>query len=129
VLASCSADHSICVWDARVGQTKPGATILEAHRADVNVISWNKLVNYLLVSGMQQPFLNQPQVAVNTVPSCVRGRRWNLQNMGLANFATNRRGTTACSTLQSACIVTPASLARISASDDYACVFRLSAAP
>ena len=60
MLASCSADHSICVWDARVGRTKPGATILEAHHADVNVISWNKLVNYLLVSGMPQPFLNQP---------------------------------------------------------------------
>jgi hypothetical protein len=34
-----------------VGNTKPGATILGAHDADVNVISWNKLVNYLLVSG------------------------------------------------------------------------------
>lgn len=51
MLASCSADRNICVWDARVGNTKPGAKILEAHGADVNVISWNKLVNYLLVSG------------------------------------------------------------------------------
>lgn len=34
-----------------MGNTKPGATILGAHDADVNVISWNKLVNYLLVSG------------------------------------------------------------------------------
>ena len=51
VLASCSADRNICVWDARVGNTKPGATILGAHDADVNVISWNKLVNYLVVSG------------------------------------------------------------------------------
>lgn len=51
VLASCSADHNICVWDARVGRTKPGAKILNAHNADVNVISWNSLVNYLLVSG------------------------------------------------------------------------------
>jgi ribosome assembly protein RRB1 len=52
VLASCSADRNICVWDARAGNTKPGAKILGAHGADVNVISWNKLVNYLLVSGI-----------------------------------------------------------------------------
>ena len=53
VLASCSADRNICVWDARAGNTRPGAKILAAHDADVNVISWNKLVNYLLVSGAQ----------------------------------------------------------------------------
>ena len=52
VLASCSTDHNICIWDARVGQTKPGAKILAAHDADVNVLSWNRLVNYLLVSGV-----------------------------------------------------------------------------
>lgn len=37
------------VWDARKKQTS--ALSVHAHTTDVNVISWNKVVQYLLVSG------------------------------------------------------------------------------
>lgn len=77
VLASCSADRNICIWDARVGNTKPGATILGAHEADVNVISWNKLVNYLLVSGEAASCLLSIAVPVDwkLVLRCANDRR------------------------------------------------------
>lgn len=70
VLASCSADRSICVWDARAGNTKPGAKILGAHGADVNVISWNKLVNYLLVSGNGMPNSKLPTPTTGYCLAC-----------------------------------------------------------
>ena len=49
VFASCSADRTVRVWDTR---GRSGAQItLQAHSDDVNVISWNKSVAYLLASG------------------------------------------------------------------------------
>jgi ribosome assembly protein RRB1 len=48
VLASCSADQSIRIWDARKAKA---AISLHAHDSDVNVISWNKIEQHLLVSG------------------------------------------------------------------------------
>lgn len=51
VFASCSADRSIQIWDVRVKGRRSVAGITAAHDSDVNVISWNKLTSYLLVSG------------------------------------------------------------------------------
>ncbi|KAF8167698.1 glutamate-rich WD repeat containing [Crassisporium funariophilum] len=51
VFASCSADHSIQIWDVRTKGRKSVAGIVSAHESDVNVISWNKLTSYLLISG------------------------------------------------------------------------------
>jgi len=51
VFASCSADHSIQIWDVRTKGRKSVAGILSAHDSDVNVISWNRLTSYLLISG------------------------------------------------------------------------------
>jgi ribosome assembly protein RRB1 len=51
VFASCSADQTIQIWDVRIKGKKSAAGIDRAHQADVNVISWNKLTAYLLLSG------------------------------------------------------------------------------
>ncbi|KAG5654714.1 hypothetical protein H0H81_007470 [Sphagnurus paluster] len=51
VFASCSADRSIQIWDVRSKGRKSVAGIDAAHESDVNVISWNKLTSYLLLSG------------------------------------------------------------------------------
>lgn len=49
VFASCSADHTVRIWDTR---RKAGSMIdVVAHEDDVNVISWNRNVAYLLASG------------------------------------------------------------------------------
>ena len=51
VFASCSADRSVRVWDVRVKNRKSVTGITQAHDEDVNVISWNTGVEYLLCSG------------------------------------------------------------------------------
>ena len=49
VFASASADKTVAVWDLR---KKNGAMLsVQAHEEDVNVISWNTNVTYLLASG------------------------------------------------------------------------------
>jgi ribosome assembly protein RRB1 len=50
VFASCSADRTVRVWDVRTKGRKSVVSV-EAHDQDVNVISWNKGVEYLLLSG------------------------------------------------------------------------------
>lgn len=49
VFASCSVDGTVAIWDTRSGRS-PAATI-EAHKTDVNVISWNRLASCMLASG------------------------------------------------------------------------------
>ena len=44
------ADRSIRVWDMRE-RTRPMITVAGAHDADVNVISWSRLANFMLASG------------------------------------------------------------------------------
>ena len=50
VLMSVGCDSTVRVWDVR---RKGGSalTVDEKHGCDVNVLSWNKLVNYLVVTG------------------------------------------------------------------------------
>lgn len=50
VFASCSADRTVRVWDVRAKGRKSVVSVT-AHEEDVNVISWNRGVEYLLVSG------------------------------------------------------------------------------
>ncbi|EDQ85238.1 uncharacterized protein MONBRDRAFT_29376 [Monosiga brevicollis MX1] len=49
VLASCSVDKTIRIWDIRA-QLRPVLSV-NAHDADVNVLSWNRREQHLLVSG------------------------------------------------------------------------------
>eukprot|EP00877_Chromochloris_zofingiensis_P002662 jgi/Chrzof1/12397/Cz06g33010.t1 len=49
VFTSCSVDQHICVWDVRE-RGRPMIKV-KAHDVDVNVISWNRLVTYMLASG------------------------------------------------------------------------------
>ena len=50
VFASCSADRTVRIWDIRAKGRKSVVSV-EAHKEDVNVISWNKGAEYLLLSG------------------------------------------------------------------------------
>eukprot|EP00741_Cyanophora_paradoxa_P009274 tig00001493_g8984.t1 len=50
VFASCSADGTVRIWDAR--KRAAAALSVDAHPGtDANVISWNRLVTYLMASG------------------------------------------------------------------------------
>ena len=49
VFGSASSDKTVRIWDTR-GRSGPQITI-DAHLEDVNVISWNSSVAYLLASG------------------------------------------------------------------------------
>ncbi|KZC07571.1 PREDICTED: glutamate-rich WD repeat-containing protein 1 isoform X2 [Dufourea novaeangliae] len=52
VLASCSVDKSIKIWDTRVSpQSACMLTASGTHTADINVISWNHKESQFLVSG------------------------------------------------------------------------------
>lgn len=48
VFASCGVDQHIRVWDVR---TQREGIAVKAHEADINVISWNAKVSYLMISG------------------------------------------------------------------------------
>lgn len=50
VLASCSVDRSVCVWDTRT-PAKPAFRVVASASHDINVLSWNRKVPYLLLSG------------------------------------------------------------------------------
>ena len=51
VFSSASSDNTVRIWDTR-GKTGPQISI-DAHQDDVNVISWNRSVAYLLASGCE----------------------------------------------------------------------------
>ena len=54
VFASCSADRSIRIWDTRIKNRQSVLAVGGAHDSDVNVISWNRLTNYLMLSGGEE---------------------------------------------------------------------------
>jgi len=81
VFASCSADRTVRLWDVRVKGRKCALTIDAAHESDVNVISWNKLTNYLLLSGGDEGGikawdLRQVKGDANTKPTPAAAFSW-----------------------------------------------------
>ncbi|KXZ51975.1 hypothetical protein GPECTOR_11g97 [Gonium pectorale] len=50
VFASCGTDQSVRIWDTRE-RGRPMLTAAGAHGCDVNVLSWNRGVTYMLASG------------------------------------------------------------------------------
>jgi ribosome assembly protein RRB1 len=48
VFASCGVDQHLRVWDIR---TQRQGIAVKAHDADINVISWNRTVSYMMISG------------------------------------------------------------------------------
>ena len=50
VFASCSVDQTVRIWDVRCDPRRPVISA-HCHESDVNVISWNRNVSYLLASG------------------------------------------------------------------------------
>ena len=73
VFASCSADHSIQIWDVRTKGRKSVAGITSAHDSDVNVISWNRLTSYLLISGGDEGSI----------------KAWDLRNIKKTGYVTS----------------------------------------
>lgn len=55
VLASCSVDKTVKLWDLREDKWKPQMS-WKAHDSDVNVISWNAQCPYLIASGSDDGF-------------------------------------------------------------------------
>lgn len=52
VLASCSVDKSIRVWDLRQqSASRCVIKVLDSHKSDVNVMDWNTVTKNLIVSG------------------------------------------------------------------------------
>lgn len=51
VLASCSVDTTVKIWDIRSAASKNSQITFQAHDTDVNVIAWNPACTYLLASG------------------------------------------------------------------------------
>ncbi|KAF9429810.1 ribosome biosynthesis protein rrb1 [Entomortierella beljakovae] len=52
VFASCSADQTVRIWDIR-SKKRPGL-VAKVHNSDVNVISWNRKLPYMLASGSDE---------------------------------------------------------------------------
>jgi len=50
VFASCSVDTTVKVWDSRASARKAMISV-KVHKSDVNSLSWNKKVPYLLATG------------------------------------------------------------------------------
>lgn len=51
VLASCSVDRSICIFDLTASKRSPQICIPQAHELDVNAIAWSPFQEELLLSG------------------------------------------------------------------------------
>lgn len=69
VFISASADKTVRVWDVR-GRTGPQITFT-AHSSDVNVISWNRSVSYLLASGSDDGSFKVSHTIVYISSSCI----------------------------------------------------------
>ncbi|KAI3486995.1 hypothetical protein L1887_49191 [Cichorium endivia] len=79
VFASCSADRSVRVWDVRVKNRRSVISVEGAHAQDVNVISWNRGTDYLLVSGGDEGALkvwDLRHFKPNSTPSPVAHFEW-----------------------------------------------------
>jgi ribosome assembly protein RRB1 len=49
--ASCSVDGTLQVCDTRVGNRSKSQIMIEAHKCDVNVLTWNGVATNLIATG------------------------------------------------------------------------------
>ena len=68
VFASCSADRTLRIWDTR-SKARTHQLSVTAHASDANVISWSRLVTYLLASGAGEG--ETSALVVNKFSHCV----------------------------------------------------------
>jgi len=73
VLATCSVDQTIKLWDLRATKLKPQMSF-KASDCDINVISWNTTSKFLLASGDDKGEF----------------RIWDLRNLNQAGAGKNR---------------------------------------
>ncbi len=76
MFASCSCDGTIRLWNVR---TKAAALQVKASSTDINMLSWNRVVHYLLASGANDGALCIWDLTLRnfTADSAVASLRWN----------------------------------------------------
>jgi ribosome assembly protein RRB1 len=95
VFASCSCDGTIRLWDAR---TKAGAALqVRASTTDVNVLSWNRVVDYLLASGADDGALCIWDLRNFTADSAVASLRWHQDAITSVEWHPREDSVVACS--------------------------------
>ena len=73
VMMSVGCDCTVRVWDCR-RKSGSAMTVNEGHGQDINVLSWNKLVNYLVVTGGARPASARPRPAAPALRTHARTR-------------------------------------------------------
>jgi ribosome assembly protein RRB1 len=95
VFASCSCDGSIRLWDVR---TKAGAALqVKASSTDINVLSWNRVVDYLLASGADDGALCIWDLRNFTAENAVASLRWHQDAITSVEWHPREDSVVACS--------------------------------
>lgn len=94
VLMSCGCDSTVRVWDVR---KKAGSALSvdEAHGLDVNVMSWNGLVNYLVATGADDGSFRIWDLRMLSAAKPVALFRWHKQAVTSIEWSPHESSTLA----------------------------------